>query len=506
MKQIIEVILSLTMMVSLTACISNESFRNSSFNNVCVGDYVEFGDYNWQVLDVKNGNALIISERILEYRPYHNKAEDITWKDCDLRTYLNTVFYESFSEEERSKIMLTKNENPDNPWDFTEQNGNAFSEGGENTEDYIFLLSLDEVIKYYSEDGENSMLFEPQLGASEVKLSDGYEDRRVAYYLSGNLSMLRGNAWFLRSPGMYQDAASYVGGKGSIAVCGTWVEETDYGVRPAMWIKNANSLPKSSVTCCDVNCTVCKKGVYSDTPEVGSTCVICGYVGVECTNKVAHNRLYHDWMYNYITISDEMLEEVYLIEDEFKREWFSLFELLCDGESSTDSESGKLRVSQIISHQESEKIKALMLEETSAIRNYKGMTSVQFNEAKAYLRSRTELLREVEDVLQQAINKANSSAITFDEKMIGLFNSIFYETVRTATKEAAADSNRLLWDSGYYHALFGDRIANIAYTEFEQMLENEIDELFGSNKVRAWADDGEAMLDGYLEAVFFSEK
>lgn len=38
------------------------------------------------------------------------------------------------------------------------------------------------------------------------------------------------------------------------------------------------------------------------------------------------------------------------------------------------------------------------------------------------------------------------------------------------------------------------------------MLENEIDELFGSNKVRAWADDGEAMLDGYLEAVFFSEK
>lgn len=106
----------------------------------------------------------------------------------------------------------------------------------------------------------------------------------------------------------------------------------------------------------------------------------------------------------------------------------------------------------------------------------------------------------------KAINKANSSAITFEEKMIGLFNSIFYETVRTATKEAATDSNRLLWDSGYYHALFGDRIANIAYTEFEQMLENEIDELFGSNKVRAWADDGEAMLDGYLEAVFFSEK
>lgn len=41
-------------------------------------DIIVFGNYNWQVLDVKVGNALIITENIIEQRWYHSCFMDIT--------------------------------------------------------------------------------------------------------------------------------------------------------------------------------------------------------------------------------------------------------------------------------------------------------------------------------------------------------------------------------------------------------------------------------------------
>jgi len=34
---------------------------------------IQFGKYDWYVLDKQNGNALIITEKVLEKRPYHHK-------------------------------------------------------------------------------------------------------------------------------------------------------------------------------------------------------------------------------------------------------------------------------------------------------------------------------------------------------------------------------------------------------------------------------------------------
>jgi hypothetical protein len=41
---------------------------------------VQFGGYTWRVLDLQGGRALLISEYILEIRPYHDTWEPITWE------------------------------------------------------------------------------------------------------------------------------------------------------------------------------------------------------------------------------------------------------------------------------------------------------------------------------------------------------------------------------------------------------------------------------------------
>ena len=68
-----------------------------------VGEKIEFGKYEWRILDIKNNAALIITEYIIEQRAYHDAYKDITWADCSLRKYLNGEFYDKFSETEKLK-------------------------------------------------------------------------------------------------------------------------------------------------------------------------------------------------------------------------------------------------------------------------------------------------------------------------------------------------------------------------------------------------------------------
>lgn len=102
-----------------------------------VGDKLSFGSYDFRVLDIQNDRALIITECIIEHHPYHDTYKDTTWAECSLRNYLNSKFYDKFDATDKSRIMPIINENPDNQWYGTK--------GGAATEDYIFLLSLEEV-------------------------------------------------------------------------------------------------------------------------------------------------------------------------------------------------------------------------------------------------------------------------------------------------------------------------------------------------------------------------
>jgi len=219
----------LTVMMATSACAKVPS----------IGSIITFGEYEWRVLDVKGKNALIISEHILERGPYHIHFDSMTWEDCSLRYYLNNEYYDrEFSVEEKARIIETKNSNPPNPWYDTD--------GGAETLDRIFLLSLDEVVKYFgdSKDLENKKRQLFDFDKSTVNdivtyespdgnfLSDQYNKERIGTETDGKEWY-----WWLRSPGLNPYYAMYVNDDGILYVNGLEVSNVVGGVRLALWVK-----------------------------------------------------------------------------------------------------------------------------------------------------------------------------------------------------------------------------------------------------------------------------
>ena len=193
-----------------------------------VGSIISFANIDWWVLAIENDKAFLISENVLEKRKYNNEFTDVTWETCTLRKYLNGEFYNSLGAD-RSKIAETKNSNPDNQWHGTD--------GGNTTTDKIFLLSLDEVVKYFGDSGQlnNPPKDDLQLQSwwidDEYRIDDEYNSARIAKDKSGKVSW-----WWLRSPGGYSVSAAPVFDDGNIGVGGYYVDIDSGGVRPALWL------------------------------------------------------------------------------------------------------------------------------------------------------------------------------------------------------------------------------------------------------------------------------
>ncbi len=195
-----------------------------------IGDKIDFGKYTWRVLDIQEDKMLIITEKIIEQRPYHEVYEDITWAECSLRHYLNHTFYESFEEKDRARILTITNENADNEWYGTK--------GGEKTQDRIFLLSMEEAVcKYFGD--SSSKLYNP--GKNQrywFERKDMNNSKRTAYYKEGIWW------WWLRSPGRVSVKAVYIHGDGNIGIQGNNIFKGNIsegkcrgGLRPALWLQ-----------------------------------------------------------------------------------------------------------------------------------------------------------------------------------------------------------------------------------------------------------------------------
>ena len=220
---------------------------------VVPGDTITFGHYEqdndtsngpeaitWKVLDVQDGKALVISEKILA-RVRHRYVEDghgaVTWETSRVRQWLSEDFFDAaFSDEEKTAVYLTNVKSEPNP-DYTD------TDPGKDTQDYVFVLGLEQYDAYFADDGD---LFDAIAPYTEVaRVGNPYAKdelvRTAKYYPMNNA--VRGNAdgsagwWWLRTVGqdyaadgnfmMRVDAAGKADGVGSDADC---------GVRPAMWV------------------------------------------------------------------------------------------------------------------------------------------------------------------------------------------------------------------------------------------------------------------------------
>ena len=197
-----------------------------NFYNAEIGDTVIFGSYEqddnaangmekieWQVLDKTGNKILLISKYALDTMPYNKNRTNTTWEECTLRTWLNGTFYNSaFTDEERAVIQkneVTADKNPE----YSTNPGN-------DTEDNVFLLSVNDANKYFK--NKESMMCEP---TSYAKAQGVY-----VYEKYGT------TWWWLRSPGDGSNFATGVSTYGAVLADGNRVDRSDRGIRPALWI------------------------------------------------------------------------------------------------------------------------------------------------------------------------------------------------------------------------------------------------------------------------------
>lgn len=202
-----------------------------TLKNVKTGDSVVFGtfeqdqiqsngqdDIDWIVLDKKGNKALLLTKYCLIGMPYNSEYVSVTWESCSLREWLNTTFFETaFNPYEQKLLLTTRNVCNDNPVYNTD--------GGNDTEDKVFLLSNEEVKQYLVTEEER------QVESTQQALRDGV-----------NLSSSYGTSWWwLRNPGDKADGAMIVTPRGEVSEFGHDVVSGTGGVRIAIWIDLSKS-------------------------------------------------------------------------------------------------------------------------------------------------------------------------------------------------------------------------------------------------------------------------
>jgi len=205
-------------------------------NEINIGAIVPFGGYHFRVLDIQNDAALLLTEEIIELRGYHDAYKVTTWADCALRKYLNGAFYDAFNEADRSRIVATTNKNPDNPW--------YGAAGGEDTQDHVFLLSVEEAVCKYFGDSSANLYHRGENQRYWFQRKDENNCRRRATS-QGCIWW-----WWLRTPGRDKLKAVYIHGDGNIGIQGNNIfrrsgtacihpinGDNQGGVRPALWVR-----------------------------------------------------------------------------------------------------------------------------------------------------------------------------------------------------------------------------------------------------------------------------
>lgn len=184
-----------------------------------VGERVTFGHYEqdnnsgngkepieWIVLEVKNGDALLISVYALDvYNTYWGSP---TWDNSTLRTWLNGSFYKAaFSTQEQSAIVTSTVTADKHPY--------YSSDPGKTTQDKVFCLSYVEA---------NTLLTTSQRKC----VATTYAKRVGKVYTEGSYCY-----WWLRTPGRPGCGASIVCTDGSYDYDASY-DGFCYGVRPCI--------------------------------------------------------------------------------------------------------------------------------------------------------------------------------------------------------------------------------------------------------------------------------
>ena len=219
-------------------------------NGVTTWDCIYFGNYwqndtngdgkadqndqkepiKWRVLSVNGNDAFLLADKNLDDKLYNKEHTSVTWATCTLRTWLNDTFLNTaFKSAEQAAIKNTIVVNEDHP--------SCGTEGGENTNDKVYLLSI-------AEASNTAYGFNGEFHAS----SETREAKNTAYaeecgaWMSPSTEYEGNGDWWLRSPGNSSAVASSVVFDGlGVDSNGVDVGDVHVAVRPALHLNLSSS-------------------------------------------------------------------------------------------------------------------------------------------------------------------------------------------------------------------------------------------------------------------------
>ena len=203
-----------------------------------VGDTVLFGNYEqnnntddgkepieWIVLDEDEDGLMLMSKDVITAHVYKEERVETTWEDSDCRAFLNNEFLtDAFSDQEKEDIRITHL--------VAESNPKFGTDAGSDTDDKVFILNVQQVMKYFPDPEErlcNTNLYMKSMGVQPDE--NGHA------------------AWGLRTPGKEQTTfvacarnSGYFIGTGDMEIelksagGGLYVDAKDCCYRPVIWI------------------------------------------------------------------------------------------------------------------------------------------------------------------------------------------------------------------------------------------------------------------------------
>lgn len=246
--------------------VSNGSAGNidgGQADNVYFGTYQQSsnasGGYNtdpvkWRVLSNTGGQLFLLSDQNLDVFQYHTEREYVTWETSTMRSWLNgygassnaggdngtdytsdNFLGSAFSDKEQAAIAQTPVVNDDNKDEEYGTNG----EGGNDTNDRIFLLSIAEASnRSYFPKGYNS-----RFSTNTAYVAGGGK------LGSGMYGVGESDWWWLRSPGYDNTMAAFIEWEdGSPVADGNPVNNKTTAVRPAFNLNLSSVLFTSAAT------------------------------------------------------------------------------------------------------------------------------------------------------------------------------------------------------------------------------------------------------------------
>lgn len=201
-------------------------FGNSTYR------YFKWERIKWRVMQNNGSTLFVVADQALDCKTYNEADTSITWEDCMLRAWLNETFYNTaFSSREQEEIVLQTVVNDDNLENEIE--------GGNDTQDNVYLLSIAEV--------ENLEYgFCESYGTESASRWMQPSDYAYAMGVHTDSSSSTGRndncCWWLRSPGCDMSCAAHVMFYGDVYRDGGYADSHYRGCVPVLYINLSSDL------------------------------------------------------------------------------------------------------------------------------------------------------------------------------------------------------------------------------------------------------------------------